>query len=313
MIKRRDFIKKSALGAAGITIGSMGYSCTLSKSMKKPAMKFGLVTYMWGADWDLPTLLSNCEKTGLQAVELRTQHAHGVETALNAAQRAEVKKRLADSPVTCVGYGSNYAYHNPDKAILRENIEQTKEYIKLCKDIGVSGMKVKPNNLPAEVPREKTISQIAASLNEVGRFAKDNGILIRVEAHGPHTQELPNMKAIFDQVTESSVNICWNCNTADMDPPGLEGNFNMVKQWIGDVVHVHELDLNKYPYQQLFNLLSGIDFNGWILLEASSKPAERIAALKEQLALFNDMIPKIGSWIRTSFYYQCCFWFCHFL
>ena len=293
MTNRRDFIKKSALGAAGITIGSMGYSGSLYNSMKKPAMKFGLVTYMWGADWDLPTLLSNCEKTGLQAVELRTQHAHGVETALSAVQRAEVKKRLADSPVTCVGYGSNFEYHNPDKAILRENIEQTKEYIKLCKDIGVSGIKVKPNNLPPEVPREKTISQIAASLNEVGGFARDYGMLIRVEAHGPHTQELPNMKAIFDQVTDPGVNICWNCNPVDMNPPGLEGNFNMVKQWIGDVVHVHELNLNNYPYQQLFNLLSGIDFNGWILLEASSKPADRIAAMKEQLALFNEMTANI--------------------
>ena len=293
MIKRRDFIKKSALGAAGLTIGGTGYSCILSNSMKKPAMKFGLVTYMWGADWDLPTLISNCEKTGLQAVELRTQHAHGVETTLSAVQRTEVKKRLADSPVTCVGYGSNFEYHSPDQAILRKNIEQTKEYIKLCKDIGVSGIKVKPNNLPPEVPREKTISQIAASLNEVGSFARDYGMLIRVEAHGPHTQELPNMKAIFDQVTESSVNICWNCNPVDTNPPGLEGNFNMVKQWIGDVVHIHELNLNNYPYQQLFKLLSGIDFNGWMLLEASSKPADRISALKEQLALFNEMTAKI--------------------
>ncbi len=37
-------------------------------------MKFGLVTYQWGKDWDLPTLISNCEKCGYEAVELRTQH-----------------------------------------------------------------------------------------------------------------------------------------------------------------------------------------------------------------------------------------------
>ena len=27
-------------------------------------MQLGLVTYMWGADWDLPTLIKNCEATG---------------------------------------------------------------------------------------------------------------------------------------------------------------------------------------------------------------------------------------------------------
>jgi sugar phosphate isomerase/epimerase len=257
---------------------------------KKPAMKFGLVTYQWGKDWDLPTLISNCEKTGFQSVELRTQHAHGVETSLSAAQRTEVKKRFANSPVTCVGYGSNFEYHSPDQAKLRENIEQTKEYIKLCKDIGATGIKVKPNNLPPEVPEEKTIAQIAASLNDVGKFARDYGLLVRVEAHGPRTQELPNMKAIFDQVTEPNVKICWNSNSVDLNPPGLEGNFNLVKQWIGDTVHVRELNLNDYSYQQLFKLLAGIDFNGWILLEASSMPTDKIAAMKEQLAIFKELI-----------------------
>lgn len=257
-------------------------------------MKFGLVTYQWGKDWDLPTLISNCEKAGFQAVELRTQHAHGVETSLTAAQRTEVKKRFADSSLTCVGYGSNFEYHNPDQAKLRENIEQTKEYIKLCKDIGAPGIKVKPNNLPADVPREKTIAQIAASLNEVGKFARDYGQLVRVEAHGPLTQELPNMKAIFDQVTQPNVKICWNSNAPDLNPPGLEGNFNMVKKWIGDTTHVRELNLKDYPYQQLFNLLAGIDFKGWILLEASSTPVDKMAAMKEQVAAFKELVARIA-------------------
>ena len=42
-------------------------------------MQLGLVTYMWGADWDLPTLIKNCQLTGFRGVELRTAHKHGVE------------------------------------------------------------------------------------------------------------------------------------------------------------------------------------------------------------------------------------------
>lgn len=293
MTNRRDFLKQTALGTAGLAIGGLGSGYTLSGCAKKPTMKFGLVTYMWGADWDLPTLIANCEQTGLQAVELRADHAHGVEATLNAAERAEVKRRFADSPITCVGYGSNFQYHDPDPVQLRENIEGTKVYVKLCKDIGASGLKVKPNTLPPEVPREKTIAQIAAGLNEVGRYASDQGMQIRVEAHGRYTQELPNMKAIFDQVTEKNVKICWNCNAVDINPPGLEGNFNMVKQWIGDVVHVHQLQLDDYPYQQLFDLLTGIDYNGWLLLEDSRIPDDRIAALKDQVVVFNELMAKI--------------------
>jgi len=284
---RRLFIKRSV--SAGIVLTALGplHSCS---SKVKHGMKFGLVTYLWGQDWDLPTLISNCEKTGYLGVELRTQHAHGVETTLNASQRAEVKKRFADSPVTCIGYGANFEYHSPEPGKLRENIEQTKEYIKLCKDIGVTGIKVKPNDLPAEVPPEKTIAQIAASLNEVGKFGQDYGQLVRVEVHGNKTQELPVMKAIFDQVTEKNVKICWNCNEQDLLPPGIEANFNMVKKWFGDTVHVRELNSTDYPYQQLFDLFTDINYNGWILLEARTEPADRIAAMKEQLELFNQMV-----------------------
>lgn len=287
MLSRRTFIQRSFI--AGISLAAIKYLTACNRS-ENQAMKLGLVTYLWAQDWDLPTIIANCEKAGYKGVELRTQHAHGVETSLNATQRSEVKKRFADSSVTCIGYGSNFEYHSPDPAVLRENIEQTKKYIKLCKDIGASGIKVKPNGLPSEVPQEKTIAQIATSLNEVGRYAQDYGLLVRVEAHGALTQELPNMKAIFDQVTEPNVKICWNCNDQDLLPPGLEGNFNMVKKWFGDTVHIRELNYGDYPYQKLFGLFTDINYNGWILLEARTEPVDKIVAMKEQLSIFNQMI-----------------------
>lgn len=288
-ISRRRFIQKGVFAGLGLAAVN---KLTVMSLLPKEAMKFGLVTYMWGFDWDLPALIANCEKTGYLGVELRTQHAHKVEINLTAAQRAEVKKRFDDSRVKCIGYGSNFEYHSPDPKQLRENIEQTKEYIKLCKDIGATGIKVKPNDLPAGVPEEKTLAQIAASLNEIGKFALDYNQLVRVEVHGNKTQEIPKMKKIFDQVTEKNVKICWNCNDQDLLPPGLEGNFNMVKKWFGNTVHVRELNIGDYPYRQLFNLFNNIDYKGWILLEARTEPADRIAAMKEQLVLFNQMVEK---------------------
>ena len=277
--------------AAGMALTLAGRLSALPFDVKQK-MRLGLVTYQWGRDWDLPTLIANCEKTGLLGLELRTQHAHMVETNLTAARRAEVKKRFADSPVECLGYGANFEYHSPDPKQLRDNIEQTKEYIRLCKDIGATGIKVKPNDLPAGVPKDKTIAQIGASLNEVGKFARDYGQLVRVEVHGNLTQEIPNMKAIFDHVTEKNVKICWNCNDQDLLPPGLEANFNSLKKWFGDTVHIRELNVGDYPYQQLFDLFDGINYKGWILLEARTEPADRIAAMKEQLAIFNRMTLK---------------------
>jgi sugar phosphate isomerase/epimerase len=103
------------------------------------------------------------------------------------------------------------------------------------------------------------------------------------------------MKAIFDQVTEPNVKMCWNCNDQDLLPPGLEGNFNMVKEWFGDTVHVRELNVGNYPYQKLFDLFADIKYKGWILLEARTEPADRIVAMKEQMELFNKMINNTDS------------------
>ena len=291
MEKRREFIKKSILISAGLVIGSR--ELRSGSYARKSLMKPGLVTYLWGKDWDLPSLISNCEKTGFRGVELRTEHAHGVETTLNAAERKKVKKMFTESRVTCVGYGSNFQYHDTDPAKLKWNIEQTKAYIKLCHDIGATGIKVKPNNLPSSIPAENTIAQIADSLNEVGRFASDYGQLVRVEVHGKHTQELPNMKAIFDLITEKNVKICWNCNPTDLNPPGLKHNFNLVKKWIGDTIHVREMNSGDYPYQELINLLASINYNGWILLEARTDPEDKITALREQMEIFSDLTANI--------------------
>ena len=288
--KRRDFIKLTGAAGIGLTVANPRLFSAIPAPSK---MKFGLVTYQWGKDWDLATVIKNCEDTGYEGVELRTEHAHGVETTLSSSERKRVKKLFSNSSVTCVGYGSNFEYHNPDQTKLRWNIDQTKEYVKLCHDIGATGLKVKPNTLPADIPREKTISQIAASLNEVGKFAQNYDQLIRVEAHGHITSELPNMKAIFDQVTEPNVKICWNCNPVDTNPPGLKGNFESVQQWIGDTVHVHTLNKGDYPYQEVFGLLGGIDYDGWILLEEGAVPSDIITSMKEQKAVFNELMSKI--------------------
>ena len=291
IVTRREFLNRSGLTLMALATLGLTNSCSTKKVMKPGSgMKFGLVTYLWGKDWDLPTLIANCEKAEYTGVELRTQHAHGVEPTLNKSEREEVKKRFADSMVECIGYGSNQEFHSPDPQILRENIEGTFELIKLCHDIGASGVKVKPNNLPDEIPPEKTIEQIGKALNEVGKYAADYGQKIRVEVHGRKTSELPNMKAIFDFVTEPNVGICWNCNEQDLLPPGLEGNFDMVKNRFGDTVHIRELNIGDYPYQQLFNLFVAMDYQGWILLEARTAPEDRVLAMQDQQVLFKQMV-----------------------
>ncbi|MFO0900648.1 MAG: sugar phosphate isomerase/epimerase family protein [Pirellulales bacterium] len=241
-------------------------------------MQLGLVTYMWGAEWDLPTLLRNCRDTGFAGVELRTTHKHGVEPALSTEQRREVAKRFADSGVQLVGLGSACEYHSPDPAVVKANIEETKGFIRLCHDVGGSGVKVRPNDLPKDVPVEKTIEQIGRALNEVASYGEGYGVKIRLEVHGRGTSDLEVVKRIMDVANHPGNVVCWNCNQEDLAGKGLEHNFHLVQDRLG-TVHIHDL-ITQYPWKQLFGLLRQAKFNGWTLLEEGAPTADPLRVMR---------------------------------
>jgi sugar phosphate isomerase/epimerase len=287
---RREFLSQTLCGTSVALLGTGPLALPLSAA-ETDGMQFGLVTYLWGKDWDLPTLIANCEATDVLGVELRTEHAHGVQPTLSAREREEVKSRFADSPVVCLGPGTNQKFDDPDPAKLKANIAGAKDFVKLSHDIGASGVKVKPDKLHKDVPQEKTLEQIGRSLNDLGQFAADWGQEIRLEVHG-QCSPLPMIAEIFSYVEHPNVGVCWNCNDQDLQGEGLEHNFYLVRNRFGDTVHVRELDGEKYPYQDLVKLLVKSDYNGWILLEARTNPEDRVAALKAQRELFEKMVAK---------------------
>lgn len=287
---RRTFLRTAL--ATGAALSAWPLRAVGGAEPSTADMALGLVTYLWGRDWDLPTLIANCEKAQVLGVELRTQHAHGVEPSLNLQQRLEVKQRFADSPVTCVGLGTNQCYDHPDPEVVKKQIEGTKAFLKLSHDIGATGVKVKPNDLHKDVPREKTTAQIARALTEVGEYGAGFGQRIRLEVHGS-CSPLPVIQEIMDQVESPNVGVCWNSNGEDLKGEGLAANFALVADRLADTVHVRELNAGDYPYQELFRLLAARQYAGWILLECRTDPQDRVAALAEQRRVFHDMLAKI--------------------
>jgi sugar phosphate isomerase/epimerase len=243
-------------------------------------MRLGLVTYQLGKDWDVPTLVEKLAALRYDGVELRTQHAHGVEDTLPKEERAEVRRRFADSPVELVGLGSTFEYHALDPGEVRRNVEGTKRYCELARDVGAGGVKVRPNGHQeaAGVPRERTLEQIGRALRECGQAAADNGVAIRLEMHGP-VGDAVDMRRVIDVADHPHVWLCWNSNTRfDVDAAGsVKRDFGLVRDKIG-LVHLHDLTDESYPWRELLGLLKETDYAGYCLAEcapASSDP-ERV-------------------------------------
>jgi sugar phosphate isomerase/epimerase len=297
--RRRDFLKTGALSAA--SLGALEVLDSSARSAKAgdvppidappspPPFKLGLVTYNLAHDWDIETIIQNCEETGFEGVELRTTHKHGVEISLDKAQRGQVKQRFAASRVRLMSLGTTCEYESPDPAVVEKNIEETRRWCELAQDLGCVGVKVRPNGFPKNVPEEKTLDQIGHALARCGDIARDHGMEIWLEVHGPGTMLPANTHHILSVANHPLVGACWNSNDTDVVDGSVKPSFDLLKPWIRSC-HINELSRTlspwgsgltispsvkpgfpqwqtPYPWHEFFTLLRGIGFDRYTYAE----------------------------------------------
>jgi sugar phosphate isomerase/epimerase len=302
---RRSFFKKGVLGLAGLgALTAPGRTKgeaaprrpgPAPASDSGPPFKLGLVTYNLAKDWDIDTLIKNCAGTGFEAVELRTTHKHGVELSLSKTQRAEVRKRFADSPVRLLSLGTTCEYESPDPAVVEKNIEETRRWCELAQDLGCLGVKVRPNGFPKDIPHEKTLEQIGHALSTCGDAARQYDVEIWLEVHGNGTQEPPNIHRILTIANHPAVGACWNSNDTDVMNGSVKRSFELLRPWIRNC-HINELWRTlspwntaeglgasiptpglpdwqtPYPWHEFFGLLRAAGYDRYALAEIPGSP-----------------------------------------
>ena len=287
---RRFFLKAGSLavaelGALGRSLwgasGDLGHSPMPESAA---GFKLGLVTYQLAENWDIETIIKNCEATGFEGVELRTTHRHGVEPSMGKAERAEVRKRFEDSRLRLVSLGSTCEYQSPDSAVVERNIQETRRFSELARDVGAIGVKVRPNGFPKDVPPEKTLDQIARALAKCGDAARDLGVEIWLEVHGRGTELPQNIRRIMDACDHPSVGICWNSNDTDVLDGSVKSSFELLKRWLRSC-HINELWRKEYPWRELFGLFRSAGYSRYTFAEIPSS-CEPIRLMRYYRALW---------------------------
>jgi hypothetical protein len=289
-LTRRDMIR-TGLAAAGIWAAGTAARPLVAGAAEAAAPQcsfhLGMVTYMVGAQMTLPTLIDVCEKSGMEGLELRTSHKHGVEPSLDAAGRAKVKETFGKTKVKLVALGTTCEFHAADPAVVKKNVDEAKEFVKLAVDVGAGIVKVRPNGFSKDVPQEQTLKQIGEAVAQCGEFAKDSGLIIAVEMHGAPS-DAPNMAKIMEACKHPSCGLCWNSNGGDAKTGSVKANFDLVKQWLRHC-HVRELTKNDYPWQELMTCFKGLGYTGYTMLETSTKE-DPVEYLKKQRAAWEKMV-----------------------
>ena len=277
-LDRRGFMKTAGIGMAAGALGT-GLTMTQTASAEQATgeessgIKLGMVTYNMGKDMTCDELIAFCKKTGLEGVELRTTHAHKVEVELSASERADVRKKFEDSGILIAGLGSAFEFHSDREQELEKNITGAIEYAKLAADVGAPSIKVRPNGVPKGEDPEVTYERIGKAWGRVAAAAGDMGVQVRMEVHGAEqTRNLVSMRKMLDYASNPNALVCWNSNGGEEDANGsIKANFDLVKDAIGQV-HITDIGVYQYPWQELFSLLKGINFTGFCLAEIAYNP-----------------------------------------
>jgi len=269
---RRNFLQAAA--GTGVLARLAGAAQEAVRPVS-PGFHLGAVTYNLFANADLDTIIGMLSETGFEGVELRTTHKHGVEPSMDAAARAQVRRRFETSPVRLYSFGTTCEFHSPDPAVRQKQVEIAESFADLAADTGAVGIKVRPNGFPKELTREQTISNIAASLAKLGDYAAKKNVQVWLEIHGRGTSEPAVCEAIMKATHHPQVGLCWNSNDGDVINGSVRQNFELVKPWIRHC-HINELSKQNYPYRELFTLLREASYHGFTLAECqASKEPER--------------------------------------
>ena len=287
-LSRRGFVRTGLAAAGAMAAGVAARPLSASAAERKPKMHIGLVTYMVGAKMDLPTLIQVCEKSGMEGVELRSTHKHGVEPHISAEKRKEVRALFEKSSVRCYALGSACEYHSPDPKVVRKNIDLTKRFVDLAADLGCWGVKIRPNGLPKGVSEEKTLHQIGTAIRTCAEYAAPKKVNLFVECHGRDTSRPDRMMRIMKICDHPSACLCWNCNGIDIENGSIKRYYRMCAPYIKHV-HIHTLTEKGYPWEELFGLLKAADFRHFTMIETHYKGDDAVGFLKAQRAEFDRL------------------------
>jgi sugar phosphate isomerase/epimerase len=233
-----------------------------------PKFRLGTVTYNVARDWDMDTLIAHCKASGLEGVELRTTHKHGVEIALDKTKRKEIRQKFVDSGVTLWGLGTTCEFHADNPATVLKNVEECKQWCELAHDVGATGVKVRPNGFPNPDKPQPTLEQIGKALKECAGAADANGVEIWVEVHGNGTSHPPHIRTLLDVCAHPRVGACWNSNKQDILNGSVKPYFDLLKSHLKSC-HINDL-WSDYPYRELFRLLAEAGYDRFTLCEVGA-------------------------------------------
>ncbi len=193
-------------------------------------------------DWDMAAIISNANRWRYSAVEFR---GLGKEIDLLKCPEftgegiALTARRFKEAGLKIINLGSSANLHFHEAGKRTSELDHAKRYIELAEKLDCPYIRVFPNNLPKEHPKEATLEKIASGMNELCTFAGNSGVTVLLETHGEvvYSQDL---LWIMQNTTDKNKGLIWdffNMYVVTRESPQLM--YDTLKKYIR---HVHLKD-----------------------------------------------------------------------
>lgn len=237
-------------------------------------MKYAFMTFST-PDQPLDAVLATATRYGYDGIELRigSNHAHGIELASAAEQRAAARAQAVASGVAicCIATGARFA----DPANAAAEVAATEAAIDLAADVGAGVIRVFGGKIPDGVTRQQAAASIAHSLRALAPKAEARGVDVAIETHDdwcdPHV-----VAAILAQVNHPRIGANWDYqHSTRVARTSVDEAFSALRPFIRHV-HFHDgtLDADRlvflpvgqgaYDHKRVLQLLRSMNYAGYL-------------------------------------------------
>lgn len=243
-ITRSEFIQKSGAGFMGLALSGLPDNTKHSQRLSLSSIAF--------PDWEFTKFVNFTASAGYQAIEMR-----GIKRELDLTKCPEFSKKninatkqyVKNKGLLFLSLGSSAQMHHSDPVKRKENIDEAKRYIDLAEELHCPYIRVFPNLIPKDIPKEKTFYLIADGLHTLASHAKGSNVSILMETHG-ELLLADDLKTVMDLVIDKPVGLIWDiCNMYSITKEPVSKVYNTIRSYIRHV-HIKDAKLtnNKVNY-----------------------------------------------------------------
>ena len=232
--------------------------------------------------WSIEHAAEQAAKYGYKALEVRLYNGDIIPADLSQSERSSIRRIVADTGVSIIGFGASTRFAFPDAAERQTNVDQLIQYIELAHDLEVPLVRTFGSPGQITISMEDAINYAAEALNKVAPTAEKLGVTVALETHDAFCKGV-DVAAALAQVPSNSIGAIWDVHHPFRMGEDIETTWRVLGPRIKHV-HIKDgirraddswqlvlLGKGEVPCRAVVELLHREGYNGYIAAEWEKK------------------------------------------